>query len=93
MTSFSKTVNESVVVFWVFFVFCSLDRTLFPSVSHDVLKVMNVLNHASSIVHSLCRTFITDDIIFTLGYKLNNFNSTNTIFILSQFEHIIAIKY
>ena len=31
----------------------TLDRTLFPSVSHDVLKVMNVLNHAGSIVHSL----------------------------------------
>ena len=32
----------------------TLDRTLFPSVSHDVLKVMNVLTMlAACIVHSL----------------------------------------
>ena len=31
----------------------TLAKTIFPSASHDVLKVMNVLNHASSIVNSL----------------------------------------
>ena len=65
----------------------TLDRTLFPSVSHDVLKVVNVLNHAST----LCRIFITDNIIFPLGYYMNGFIVHYHLF--TQFEHVIAIKY